>query len=161
MAWFPVQLACSSPGFYSHHQSGLTDWEQTSGSPWTHSVPFPSQNKHQVIVRGKRKRKKIFSWLRSQFGVKPNSDSRRGCYVAVAVLKGGAMNSGLQARHFSLSESLRKSRRWTPLWPQILSVSWNQKLQHLREPSISLLTTSDLAQSLIFMGKVREVPEVS
>lgn len=58
VAWFPVQLACSFPGFYSHHQSGLTDREQTSGSPWTHGVPFPSQNKHQVTGREKEKGKK-------------------------------------------------------------------------------------------------------
>ena len=100
VARFPVQLACSFPGFYSHHQSGLTDWEQTSGSPWTHTVPFPSQNKHQVIGREKEREKKLFSWLRSQFRVKPNSDSRQQCFEAEAeaVLEGGASNSGLQAR---------------------------------------------------------------
>lgn len=60
----------------------------------------------QTSSNSERKRKgtKLFSWPRSQFRVRPNSDSRQGCYVAmavavaVAVLEGRAMKSGLQAR---------------------------------------------------------------
>lgn len=50
----------------------------------------------------KRERENLFSWLRSQSRVKPSSDSRQGCCVAVvaalAVLEGGAVNGGLHAR---------------------------------------------------------------
>lgn len=65
--------------------------------------------------------------------MKPNTDSRRGCYVAVVVtvtgLQGGAMRGGC-APGF-LSESVSEEKPWMGSYvAQILSVPWNRKQQH-------------------------------
>lgn len=135
VAWFPVQLACCSSGFYSHHQSGLTDREQTSGSPWTHSVPFPSQNKHQVIARGKN----YFPDIEASSEKTQLCDSRQSCY-----LEGGALNG--QAIGQMILWATSKPRLDSAV-PQILC-SWALEQQFCEGASMIFLITAVLAWSL-------------
>lgn len=109
---------CSFPGFYSHHQKWL---DRPRTNLWLHPeltvYHFPSQNKHQVTGEKKKKKKKLFSWLRSQFRVRPSSDSRQRCCEAVALLQEVGTQTVGSGPEFLSESSLEGEAMhgWTPL----------------------------------------------